>query len=107
VLYGHSGTGSANSAGTLTLGFSSTTLGAVPLPINLGLLFPTLPGCNLYGSADVTLPFAVDAGGNFSIAFPILNNPFLIGATLYNQGVILGGAAGLQTTNGVAVSIGG
>ncbi len=107
VLYGHSGTGAANSAGTLTLGFSSTTLGAVPLPINLGLLFPTLPGCNLYGSADVTLPFAVDAGGNFSIAFPILNNPFLIGATLYNQGVILGGAASLQTTNGVAVSIGG
>ncbi len=105
--YGHSGTGAASSSGTLTLGFSSTMLGSIPLPINLGLLFPTLPGCNLYGSADVTLPFAVNAGGTFGIGFPIPNNASLVGATLYNQGVILGGAAGLQTTNAVAVSVGG
>jgi hypothetical protein len=106
AAYTQDGSGPANAPGALTIGFSSTSYGGLPLPLDLGSIFPGLGGCMLYGSADVAVPMGTTPNGTFSVPLGIPANQALIGVTLYNQGIVLAGPAGLSTTNALAVSVG-
>jgi hypothetical protein len=96
----------ASSLGVLALGLSRTTWGAVPLPLDLGLVLPPLAGCQLECSPDVTLTVVTDAAGNAQQPLPLPADPALDGFQLYAQTLLLGGPNGLSSSNPVGVVIG-
>lgn len=107
LAFGLAGASSApNSLGVLALGFSRTTWGALPLPFDLGFVFPQLAGCQLEASPDVTLSVVTDAAGAFAQAFPVPPLAAYDGFSLYAQGLLLGGPTGLASTNPVAIVLG-
>jgi hypothetical protein len=77
----------------------------VPLPFDLGLIFPVLSGCNWESSADVTISGSL-SGTSTLIFLPIPNNAALNGAALWNQALLVSGGVVNQSTNGLAVGIG-
>lgn len=88
------------------LGLSNTFAGAIPLPVDLAIL--GAPGCNARTSLDVTIGLA-GVGGTASTAFPIANNPILIGFTFYTQALVLDpplNAFGLSTSDAAVVVVG-
>lgn len=98
-------TGSAGSLYSLGLGASRSALGAVPLPLDLGLLFPKLNGCNWECSADVTIAGSL-SGTSSLVILSIPNTPALDGVALWNQALLVSGGVVNQSTNGLAVGIG-
>lgn len=97
--------GVALSPGILSFGSSRSNFGGIPLPLDLGFLFPVLAGCGLESDFYFSIAFFSDAQGGASIAAPIPVDPTLAGATFYNQALfLLNGAE--QTSNGVASSLG-
>lgn len=96
-----------NAVGVLALGISRTTWGALPLPLDLGLVFGApLAGCQLECSPDVTLTLVLDPAGATQQPFPIPPLPIFDGQSFYAQGLLLGGPNGLATTNPAAIAIG-
>jgi hypothetical protein len=88
------------------LGLSNTVYGAIPLPVDLGIL--GAPGCPARASLDVTLAL-VGAGGVASFAMPIPNDPLLIGFTFYTQALVLDpplNALGLSTSDAAVAIVG-
>jgi hypothetical protein len=79
------------------IGLSSTSIGALPLPVDLSNY--GAPGCFVYSSADVNL-FSLTGS---TITFFAPNSPSYIGFMFFNQGMILDGnpghnALGIATT---------
>jgi hypothetical protein len=88
----------------LALGFS-TQLGAVPLPLDLGLFAPALAGCAWYSDLTITLPAVpVPPGGIAVVPLNVPNNPALAGLEVYAQALV-NGAAGPSATNAHLISI--
>lgn len=87
----------------LGVGFSSTVMNGLPLPIELSFL--GAPGCSIYTSWDATEGlFAPNS--RRSLAIP--NNPALVGMTLHYQGVeahVLNNPLGLATSNALHMTI--
>lgn len=80
-------------AALVTLGFSDSVYGALPLPFDLSSL--GAPGCRILTSPDFN-SFVLNSGGTAVWALPIPVNPSLSGANFLNQGVVLdSGADGL------------
>jgi hypothetical protein len=100
-------TGPANSGGIISVGLSRTLLlGAIPLPIDLGLALPPLAGCNFASSMDFVLPMALNAQGAGSFVIPIPNDPGFINLAFYNQGILVGGGSTMASTNGLGGIVG-
>lgn len=78
-------------------GFSNTTWGPAPLPVDLAAI--GVPGCNLLVSPDVINSYP---GGSMQVSVLIPSNPMLVGRHLYLQ------VAGLGSVypNGLAISAG-
>jgi hypothetical protein len=83
-------------------GFHAYSVGAIPSP-GLDLSGFGMPGCFLYGSNDIAVPFGVaQPTAQHSLAVP--NNPSLAGQHLYTQSIVLVpgiNALGVITSNGV------
>ena len=83
----------------IAVGMSDQQWGAIKLPLDLGLF--GMPGCKLFVSADVTLPLKNSSGtARIDLAIPA-TNPWLLGKSLYFQGIVLDAKA---NTLGVALS---
>lgn len=95
-----------SSVGVLALGFSRTSWGSVPLPLDLGLVLPPLAGCPLECSADVTLTIVLDGAGAAVQPFPIPVGAAYDGLQIYGQALLLGGPNGLSTTNPLGLVLG-
>ncbi len=87
----------------VSLGTSRVQWNATPLPLDLGLLFPTLTGCRLESNLTIALSAATSGAGAGSIPLPIPNDPSMSGFTLWCQAFGFGPT--LQTTNGLAVGL--
>ena len=97
--------GTAGSAWMLSLGASRVSLGAIPLPFNLGLLFPSMAGCNWESSADLILNGTL-SGATTNIPLPIPVSTVFEGVTVWTQGLLVGPTLSIQSTNGFAIGIG-
>lgn len=95
----------AGSAFSLGVGLNRLNLGGLPLPFNLGTVFPGLGGCMWESSSNVFLNGVIGSGGTGMVPLPIPNNPTLVGAVLYDQATLLIGGS-LQTSNPHASAIG-
>lgn len=90
----------------IAVGFSQTTYQGVPLPLPLGFLGMT--GCQLLGSADLTVSTTV-SGANATWSFVVPQQPSLAGAQLFLQGFAFelgGNPANLINTRGLACTVG-
>jgi hypothetical protein len=88
------------SPGILLFGFSNSTWGGVPLPLDLNFL--GMSGCNLLVSWDLQVGF-FPSGGKWDLPLPLPNDPTLAGLTFYNQAWVLdpqANAFGVGTSNG-------
>jgi hypothetical protein len=86
--------------GILLFGFSDTTWGGVPLPLDLTFL--GMSGCNLLVSWDLQVGF-FPSGGKWDLPLTLPNDPTLEGLTFYNQAWVLdpkANAFGVGTSNG-------
>lgn len=92
--------------GTLFFGSSSTTWGAIPLPVPLDAVGFT--GCSIYVSLDSGVPLATGAGAP-SLGFTIPNTAALIGSAFYVQYACtdpLANPGGAVLSNGAKITIG-
>ena len=72
--------------GLITLGISKTRWGAIPLPLNLGVIGGT--GCLLHISYDLNLPLATNSSGIADLTLTVQNIPSTIGQHFYWQSTI-------------------
>jgi len=95
----------SSGSGVLALGGSRTALGALPLPIDLGLFLSSLAGCLWHCSSELTFPMQLDlqGGGAFGLGIPA--SPSLLNRSVYAQALFTDFARE-ETTNALAVSIG-
>jgi hypothetical protein len=89
------------------LGFSSTSWNGIPLPFS----FAPLGGgtCSLLVSADIGIGAATNAQGSASQNFTVPNQPLLIGARIFAQGLVFdapANALGVVSSNGLRLTIG-
>ncbi|MCC6672674.1 MAG: LamG domain-containing protein [Planctomycetes bacterium] len=96
--------GGGNGAYALGVGINRLSLGGVPLPFDLGAVFPGLAGCLWECSGDLFVNGVV-VGGAVTIPVPIPASPSLDGVPLWCQAIIVGTGT-QQTTNGLAIGIG-
>jgi hypothetical protein len=92
----------------LGLGSNRTKLGALPLPLDLGLLHPTLSGCLWESSIDIAILAGLlnDAGAGV-VQAPIPNDAAWIGASLWNQSLMVHAlTSAVMTSNAWVSSIG-
>jgi hypothetical protein len=90
----------------LILGFSKKTWNSTPLPLDLTSL--GAPGCRLAASLQMMLPGA-SVNGTATYSLPIPNDPTLVGAIAYLQGLSLDASAnalGLTLSNAVEAYLG-
>ena len=81
----------ASSVAFLLFGVTNAAPG---LPIDLTVI--NMPGCTLYVSQDIVIPFATSAAGAGSVPLPIANSAALIGVRVFNQSFVVDpGANGL------------
>lgn len=97
--------GPVSAAFALGIGFDRLSFGGVPLPLNLGLVFPSLQGCNWETSAAVFVNGVLNASGIGLVPLPMPNNPSMVGFVACNQAFLSAGAT-LATTNPHASAIG-
>ncbi len=74
-------TGAPNTSSLLLGSFNNNNYLGLPLPLDLGLIFPELPGCNLYQNPVVQIPFVHDANGDATVGL----GGWVAGATAYFQ----------------------
>jgi len=87
-------------------GFSSTTSATGPLPIDLQVL--GAPGCLIRASLDASVVLS-GGGGSATFAFLLPNNPNLLGAQFFTQGLSFdttANALGLVTTDAAGFVVG-
>ncbi|MCB9892554.1 MAG: hypothetical protein H6832_01675 [Planctomycetes bacterium] len=90
-----------------TIGFSSQTWGAIPLPLALRDIGGGL--CQLHVSMDITIPFATGLTGFGGTAFQVPQDERLIGLTVYSQILIVDNGAnnlGINASNAVRTTFG-
>ena len=90
--------------GAISLGFSQTAWGPVPLPVRLDAL--GAPGCELLQSLDLVFPTLPGTVENL----PVPADPGLVGGVVFTQALLLDpavNALGLYTTNGIRLVVGG
>jgi hypothetical protein len=90
----------------LILGFSKKTWNSAPLPLDLTSL--GAPGCKLAASLQIMLPSG-SLNGMAAWTIPIPNDPMLIGAVAYFQGLSVDASAnalGLTLSNAVEAYLG-
>jgi hypothetical protein len=80
---------------SVLLGTSNLTWGALPLPLDLGLI--GLPGCSLYTSVELATGVPNNAG-TATWSVPIPNDPSLRGLTFFDQ-VLVNAAGALSLSN--------
>jgi hypothetical protein len=92
----------------LGLGTNRLSLGATPLPLDLGFVDPVLKGCNWESSGDVAwLHGAIPPAGRVNLPFPVPAISALIGITLYSQAVLYSPVLKrYMATNAFAAAIG-
>jgi hypothetical protein len=90
----------------LVLGGSRTTFFSVPLPFNIGNVFPGLQGCSWEASLAIAMAGATSGSGAAAQPMGIPNDGSLEAATLYIQALVLR-LGTEQTSNPFAISIGG
>lgn len=98
--------GPPNSGAALQFGLSFTSLGGIPLPIELGIV--GAPGCYLWHDLQVaTPPLATDGSGAVTFTLGVPSLPGLVGARLYASWLALDSAANQLgfTTSGYATVI--
>jgi len=76
----------ANGVAAFTIGFSNQQWGANLLPWSLGAL--GMPGCTMHASPDF-LFFVAVAAGRATLAWPLPNDPGLVGVRFFDQAVFL------------------
>ena len=92
-----------NALSFCVLGDSNTQMGAIPLPLDLGII--GAPGCFLRASMVFTFTQTTagtgSGGGAATFPWPIPNDPSLRGASLYFQGLVVDpvNQLGLTTSN--------
>jgi hypothetical protein len=92
--------------GVVGLGFSNTTSGALPLPLDLSIIGMT--GCNLLADPLIT-EVAAGAGSSATWSFVVPNVPAFIGIVLFGQAFSLDIAAnpfGFTASNGGRIKVG-
>jgi len=82
-----------------------TKLGAVDLPIDLGLVLPQLAGCAWHSNFFATQATTTDANGRGLVAFPIRSNPAWAGLEIYAQALLLDPSLVPYATNPRVLSI--
>jgi hypothetical protein len=84
-------------------GYSKTSLGGLPLPIDLGIVGS--PGCQVYISFDGAL--GQGAPGPFPFVVP--DSPAIVGQTFYVQAVLTGDPSGkpILSTNAAELTVAG
>ena len=90
----------------LTVGFSNSSSGAIPLPLDLGGF--GMPGCFLLADPLATV-FLVGAGQSATWIWNVPSSPAFFAVPFYNQAFVLDGAAnlaGLTASNGGAGFLG-
>jgi hypothetical protein len=90
----------------LAIGASRTDLSGVPLPFDLGAVFPALPGCLWQASIALLFGAMTDGSGSATQPLPIPVDPSLDAASLYTQALVLR-LGSEQSSNPFAISIGG
>jgi len=91
---------------SMGIGNNRISMGGIPLPFDLGGINAALKGCMWESSSMFFLPGALTRSGTASVPIAIPQNPYLLGLTLYNQTVLLGGGGKLSTSNPHASSVG-
>lgn len=79
-----------STVGVIGLGGARHDLGGFPLPLDLGLFFPTLAGCHWETSAEVFLPVVLSGGGGI-MPLVIPNSLALRHRSLYAQALVFAG----------------
>lgn len=94
----------ANTGALFALGASNTTWGGLPLPVAI-----PRTSCFVNVSLDVVLPLGTDARGEAMFVLKIPGAPYLLGATLFAQWLIIDSfqAGGIVSTSGGSVRVGG
>ncbi len=92
--------------GVVAFGLSRTSVGPIPLPIDLGAYLPGMAGCGFECSPDASVLVVLDGAGSGAQPFPILPDQGLVGIQLYAQGLFVGGPRGNATTNPFAIAVG-
>ena len=96
----------ASTMAIMAFGASRTKFGLITLPLNLSGF--GMPGCFLYQSTELLVPYAVKNGsGQFSLPIPL--SVQLIAATVFAQALIIAPSAnnaGILSSNGGAILIG-
>jgi len=104
--FGFELTGKPGSPALLSAGLSATKLfGSIPMPLDLGLVFPSLAGCKWESSLDLLGPTVIPNTGKAVLPFPLPNYPALLGIPLYNQALVLPATGSKQSSGGVLFTI--
>ena len=92
----------------MAIGSNRLKLGALSLPLDLGLLNTGLKGCMWHSSMDLALvPGALNGVGKATVALPIPNDPKFVGLVLYSQALLFNPLIPTpMMTNGFATAIG-
>jgi formylglycine-generating enzyme required for sulfatase activity len=90
-------------------GFSRTSVGGIPLPVDLAVV--GIPGCNAYNSADINFSLGLPSGTPFATAWNVAipNDGYFLGLDLYFQAIALEGfgfSRFATATNGVETRLG-
>jgi hypothetical protein len=96
-----------NAPVALYLGLSRTSLGAIPLPLDLAFL--GMPGCTLYQSADLLFGMVANGQGVATWSVPIPSDPFLLGFRFHHQAYFVdtsANALGVVISNAAEARVG-
>ena len=88
------------------LGTNRASFGGLPLPFDLGTLFPSLGTCLIDSSLNVTWLSGAKAPGTWTVGLPVPANPALDGLTLFLQAPAVGGTSFLDVSNAFSIGIG-
>ncbi len=97
--------GQINAFGMLALGGSRHWMGAVPLPMDLGVLFASLRGCFWQSSSDLMFPVNLDLQGGGAFGLGIPNVPSLLNRPIFAQ-ALFSDVISEASTNAFAISPG-
>jgi len=98
---------SAWQGGAFITGASNQLFGALPLPVELSLI--NMPGCHMYVSHELVMPFSTGLSSSYTWSVTIPNNPTLLGLEFHNQAFVFDPTAnplGIATSNAGTATIG-
>lgn len=98
-------TGTAGGSYLLGVGSNRLALGSILLPLDLGLLFANLVGCEWECSGEVLVSGPLGATGVANLPLAIPNDPALEGAAVYGQALVVVGST-VTSSNPLALGVG-